>query len=171
MESIGKIVGALLACILLFLAPIFFLAQKTELEIQSFVMTKTAYLVEHIKSDGYISPKMYEQYQRQLAKTGLLYEIKMEHQKKVYYPDEEKKEKEVQYQKHWISTYEDDILEILLEKREKYKMNRGDFFFLKVQSKSPSLAEHIRRNLFLSTGNSVIQVQFGGVIRDEIDGL
>lgn len=170
MESISKIVAMLLACVLLFVAPIFFLAQKAELAMQSFVMTKTAYLVEHIKSNGYLSPNMYEQYQKQLEQTGLLYEITMEHQKELYYPKEGAENGEV-YVRQFANVYEDDILHTLLEKKETYRMNRGDFFFLKVKSKTPSLAERIRNNLFLATGTAAIQVQFGGVIRDEITRL
>lgn len=172
MDSISKISGVLLACILLFLAPVFLMAQKAEIITESYVLTKTAYLLEHIRSNGYLSPEMYEEYQRQLGQTGLLYTVEMEHQKNVYYMDDLEKqgegfEEEAPYKKQYVSFYEDDILNTLFEKREKYRMNQGDFFFLKVQSKSKSLAERMRTRIFVSEQNRAVQVQLGGVIRDE----
>lgn len=48
-------------------------------------------------------------------------------------------------------------------------MERGDFFFMKVTSKSKSMASKLRSYFFISKSElPIIQVELGGRIRDEI---
>ena len=167
-DSVGKIAGTFLAVVLLFFAPMLILAQKQEMIMESYVFAKTAYLVEHIRSDGYLSKQMYEQYERQLALTGFLYDIEMEHKKPVYYKEDESGNYKKQYQKE----YEEIILEGVLGEEETYRMKRGDLFFIKVTSRTKSLADRMKSYFFIPTDTApAIQVELGGLIRDETAGL
>ena len=168
MNAFGKIIGILIATIIFFFVPIFVLAQRQELMIESYVLTKTAYLVEHIRSNGYVSKEMYERYQRQLAQTGYLYTIEMEHQTALY----DKDESGDRYQKQYQSTYEEDILKVLFGEEGIYSMKKGDFFFLKVASKTRGIADKMKSYFAIPTDSiPVIQVELGGMVRDEMDGL
>lgn len=167
MDSIGKVAGILISVVLLFFAPLLMMAQKQEMMMESYVFSKTAYLLEHIKSNGYLSKQMYEQYERQLSLTGFLYEIQMEHEYATYYLDEKG-----QYQKQYKKQYEEDMLEQIYSEEERYVMQRGDFFSVKVVSKSKGLAGKMKeRLLLLYQEEPAIFVELGGMIRDEATGL
>lgn len=167
MDSIGKVAGILISVVLLFFAPLLMMAQKQEMMMESYVFSKTAYLVEHIKSNGYLSKQMYEQYERQLSLTGFVYEIQMEHEHVTYYLDEEGR-----YQKQYQKQYEEDMFERIYSEEERYVMQRGDFFSLKVVSKSKGLAGKMKeRLLLLYQEEPAIFVELGGMIRDETTGL
>ena len=160
--------GILIGCFFLFFVPLFLFAEKQELMMESYVLTKTAYLVEHIKSDGYLSKEMYEQYQKQLTWTGYLYEIQMEHQQPCYYFDESSNT----YQKYYENNYEEEIVEELFHGTGRYEMKRGDFFFLKVTSKTKGIGDKIRAYfLFPTQTTPAIQVELGGMIRDDPERL
>lgn len=168
MNSFGKITGLLVGIFFLFFVPMFVLAQKQEIVMESYVLTKTAYLVEHIRSNGYLSKEMYEQYEKQLTLTGYLYEIEMEHQQVSYYMNEESQSYEKQYQ----NNYEEDILEVLFHGTGRYEMKRGDFFFLKVTSKTRGFGDKMKPYFLLPIQSMpAIQVELGGMVRDEINGL
>ena len=165
MDIIGKVASIFLAVILLFFAPLLLVEEKKDLMMESYVLARTGYLVEHIRSDGYLSPEMYRRFQKELEQTGMIYKVEMEHQKAVYYPEETNGT----LIKHYQNTYENDILKMVLEEKKTYIMNRGDFFFMKVTSQNRSMAERMKSYFLIpSTDLPVIQVELGGVIRDEI---
>ncbi|MBS6558750.1 MAG: hypothetical protein KH355_00560 [Clostridiales bacterium] len=165
MDSVGKIASIFLVVLLLFLAPLLLMEERKDLMLENYVLAKTDYLVEHIRSNGYLSPRMYQQYQQELNGTGMIYEIEMEHERAVYYPEEQSE----RLIKHYKNIYEDDILFTVLEQNRTYQMGRGDFFFMKVTSKSKSMASKLRSYFFISKSElPAIQVELGGRIRDEI---
>lgn len=160
--------GVLVGVFFLFFVPLLILSEKQEIIMESYVLTKTAYLVEHIRSNGYVSKEMYEQYTKQLAFTGYLYEIEMEHQQVVY----DLEEASQSYVKHYENNYEEDIQEVLFHGTGRYEMKRGDFFFIKVTSKTKGIGDKMRSYFLLPIQSMpAIQVELGGMIRDETTGL
>lgn len=171
MDSMGKVASIFLVVIMMFFVPMGIQAEKEEMMIESFVLAKSAYLVEHIRSNGYLSKEMYEQYEKQLAQTGFLYEIHMEHQQMITNQEEmeeqiEDLDRQTVYYKQ--VQYQDEILETILEKEELYKMKQGDFFFLSVTSKTKGLSEKIKGFFRIPSYSSpAVYVSIGGRIRDE----
>lgn len=170
MDSMGKIVSIFLVVMMMFFVPMGIQAEKEEMMIESYVLAKSAYFVEHIRSNGSISREMYEQYQKQLAQTGFLYDIHMEHQQMVTNIEEQEQEGEQEKNIfcYGVSFYETDILETILDKNEVYVMKQGDFFFLSVTSKTKGLTDKIKSFFLIPNHSSPsIHVSMGGRIRDE----
>lgn len=170
MDSMGKIVSIFLVVMMMFFVPMGIQAEKEEMMIESYVLAKSAYFVEHIRSNGSISREMYEQYQKQLAQTGFLYDIHMEHQQMVTNIEEQEQEGEQEKNIfcYGVSSYETDILETILDKNEVYVMKQGDFFFLSVTSKTKGLTDKIKSFFLIPNHSSPsIHVSMGGRIRDE----
>jgi hypothetical protein len=51
------------------------------------VSEQTAQIVDETRSRGYLSREMFEEFQQSLSKTGLLYDIKLEHKEKILEPE------------------------------------------------------------------------------------
>lgn len=170
MDSMGKIASIFLIVIMMFFVPMGIQAEKEEMMIESYVLAKSAYFVEHIRSNGAISREMYEQYQKQLAQTGFVYDIHMEHKQMVTNTEgeQEQEEEEKGLFCYRSAFYENDILETLFDKNEVYTMKQGDFFFLSVTSKTKGLSDKIKSYFLIPTDSSpAVHVSMGGRIRDE----
>ena len=133
MDSVGKIASIFLVVLLLFLAPLLLMEERKDLMLENYVLAKTDYLVEHIRSNGYLSPRMYQQYQQELNGTGMIYKIEMEHEKAVYYPEEQSE----RLIKHYKNIYEDDILFTVLVKAKVWQVNFAPIFLFQNRNFQP----------------------------------
>lgn len=86
-RPIEHIIDILVAILVLFLFPIIYFGLKQDALVQTLVQTKTEEFVHEIRSNGYLSKQMYEDYIRELSATGLLYDITLEHSHYSYEPE------------------------------------------------------------------------------------
>ncbi len=86
-NALSKIAAALLAVILIFLFPAVQSAQREEdLRVLS-AHNSLVQFTDAVRSKGYISPEMYEDFTRELEITGAVYDIDLEHRHKKYHPE------------------------------------------------------------------------------------
>ena len=169
MNAFEKIIAILVACVLLFLYPLYSLAIKTDTVVKTYVDDQTATLVDSIRNSGKLTYDMYTTYLKKLSTTDNLYDISITHQHATYYPiydDNNNATGEVNLQ--YSNTYEDDILNELYFGSGIYSFSEGDYVSVKLVNTNRTLAD-IMAGAILSKpkiGNS-IYVSYGGRIRDE----
>lgn len=185
-NALSKVVAIFIAVFLLFIYPI-----KNELERQDetsriYVLNKTIGFVDSVRNLGYITPDMYEEYLSELAMTGNLYKVNLEHAKLEYLPVMEYNPSTGQYetqlgefQKSYINTYTEEIEECLFpityppdppQMGQPYEMRMGDYFTVSVVNQNKTMATKIQEMIygrFISPEK--IFVTYGGMIKDESD--
>lgn len=77
----GKIVDIIVAVILLFIFPLLYFSQRTDTLMQQVVSTKAADFIDTIRTQGYITKNMYENFLGQLDATNNIYDINFKHKK------------------------------------------------------------------------------------------
>ncbi len=87
LDAIDHLTDILIGLAILFLVPLIFLGLKKDDLIRSVVSEKTALIVDETRSHGYLSREMFEEFQESLSKTGLLYDITLEHREKILEPE------------------------------------------------------------------------------------
>lgn len=181
-NALSKIAAIFIVVILLFIYPI-----KNELERQDetsriFVLNKTIGFVDSVRNLGYISPDMYENYLGELALTGNLYKVEMEHAKLEYLPVLEYNPSTGLYetvlgefQKSYINTYTAEIEECLFPDPDPvlgkhYVMRKGDYFTVSVVNQNKTMATKIQEIVYGRViSPEKIFVTYGGMIKDESD--
>lgn len=73
MDVFGKIVAIFAGIILLFIAPLFYMAQKQDSISQLCVAQETTRLTDTIRMSGVLTLTMYKDYIKRIDKTGNLY--------------------------------------------------------------------------------------------------
>ncbi len=185
-NALSKVVAIFIVVFLLFIYPI-----KNELERQDetsriYVLNKTIGFVDSVRSLGYVSPDMYEDFLSELATTGNLYKVELEHAMLEYIPvmeyNSSTDEYEIQlgkFQKSYINTYAEEIEECLFpttyppnppQLGQPYEMRMGDYFTVSVVNQNKTMATKIQEMVY-SRGISPekIFVTYGGMIKDESD--
>lgn len=162
MESLGKMVSLILAVFLLFISPLFYISMKQDTLNQFHAMSELSYFVDSVRNIGYISENMYQSFERQLRKSGNIYEIEMIHYQGILYGD-------MQLQEHYYEIYTEEIRGLIQEKGE-YFFRKGDYFTVKVYKKNQSMGERMQE-MFLRVPTAANQtpIIYGGMIKDEID--
>lgn len=170
MNSFDKIVALMIAILLLFIAPILYLAQKQDAITQSYVMSETVAFVDAIKNNGYLTDDMYNLFIRKLDDTNNLYEVKIEHAHQVINPlyKEESGEFLNDVSINYKTTYEDTILKEIYEGSGIYTFDQGDYISVKIVNRSKTFAAKLQQIIYAREIPSIqIYVTYGGMIRDE----
>ena len=87
LDALDHLTDILIGLAILFLVPLIYSGLKQDTLIRTIVSEQTEQLIEETRSQGYLSREMYEDYQQSLAKTGFLYDIKLEHKQKILEPE------------------------------------------------------------------------------------
>lgn len=182
MNAFGKIIGILIAVVLLFLCPIQYVAQKQDILMQQYVTTETSYFIDSVRNLGYITKQMYEEYMRRIELGNNLYDIELIHYQVVYYKEDGEQvdsdyeetisylgEKEDTYRRY-MCYYTPDILEVLYEEESGYiyKMNQEDYLTIKVKLRNKTFGKRLQELLLgvdYTDGNYI--TVYGGLVRDE----
>ena len=150
-DSISKIIGIIIAALILFVFPI-----KNELERQDqisrmFVLTETSKFVDSARNLGYITPIMYEDFTTKLGYTSNMYDVNITHYSKRYDPVYDdptdistfKDEFEVNF----VGNYNYEIMTALFPQNslgDNYKMSKGDYFQVKIKNTNKTLLRNIK---------------------------
>ncbi len=84
MDSLGKVIAAILIAFMLFINPIQYLYEIGQMHSDSYVEAKSTEFTDHVCSTGSFSVEDYETLKSDLLLSGTYYEIQMEHSKKVF---------------------------------------------------------------------------------------
>lgn len=177
-NAFSKIVGILVAVILLVLAPTVYIATAEDSISQTLVTTKTAYFADRIRNQGYLTPTMYENFLTEIDKTGNQYTVQIIHYKKlcipIYLDPMDESTFQNDYTVSYEATYTKDILttlypeiEVASPKDRYYYFSQGDYISVKLVNSSPTLATKLQRTLIgLEVPTEKIIVEYGGLIRN-----
>lgn len=185
-NALSKITAALLAVILVCVYPAFQSAQRQEdIRVLTAYNTTTRF-VDSVRSKGYISPVMYEQFVAELGLDGSDYKIELEHRQKKYIPEYDDPADVTTflgyYSIHDEAYYEQDILKVLFLDADRspssshfmegmarnYLMETGDFFTVKLTQLNKTPIDTFQQILFpgLTTGRKQAII-YGGMILNE----
>lgn len=159
MDSFGKIIEILVTVALLFFVPLYDLSLKQDAVCQSQVRTETAYFVDSVRNQGYMTRDMYELFLRQLDLTGQVYLVELTYYKKVRVQDENG-----EYEIHYEAMYSDEILQ-----EDEIFFQKGGFFKAEVENISMPLSAKLTQVVLgKDVSKKQIYTVYGGAIRDEI---
>lgn len=85
-ENVQRIFSILIAIIIFFLLPMYMAFEKKDDISYSLALKITSNFVDNVKSKGYVSRKMYDDFVNQLAVSDNVYSISLEHIAKKYNP-------------------------------------------------------------------------------------
>lgn len=85
-DTLQRVFAILIAVIIFFLLPLYIAFEKKDDISYSLALRITTNFVENVKSKGYLSKEMYDNYISRLSVTGNVYDIKLEHLAKKYTP-------------------------------------------------------------------------------------
>lgn len=85
-DNLQRVFSILMSTIIFFMLPLYIAFEKKDDISYALSLKITNNFVDEVKSKGYISKNMYDGFTSDLALTGNIYEIKMEHIAKKYYP-------------------------------------------------------------------------------------
>lgn len=86
-QTISKLLGALLAVLLLYIVPAAQAAERQDDISGLNTYHATVRFVDMVRTKGYITPTMYNDFMRDLELIGNTYEVDLEHMHKKYVPD------------------------------------------------------------------------------------
>lgn len=178
--SLGKIVAIIVAVISCIIAPLLFFTQQNDNVVQTVVYSRTVDFVEDIREQGKLTQEMYNMFIRDLDATGMLYDIKIEHEHKTVVPVFNEDGSVKGTKDITEMTYEDDILKQVFTDVEHtsgdsiimeagvYEFTKGDTITVTVISRENTTSAKIYGSLLNNSGISEkIYATYGGVIRDE----
>ncbi|MFV0342608.1 MAG: hypothetical protein ACK5JH_06900 [Anaerocolumna sp.] len=171
MDSFSKIVAIFLAVILLFIAPILYMAQKQDSISQLYVSTETTKFIDSIKNSGYVSKNMYADFIKKIDKTGNIYQIKITHSHERVEPLVDVTTNDIlqDYSVYFYNTYEDEIFDAFDQDKD-YRFDRGDYISIQVSNLNKTTAVSLLENILSKDlEDTQIVVSYGGMIRDEIN--
>lgn len=84
-QTISKLLGALLAVLLLYIVPAAQAAERQDDISGLNTYHSTVRFVDMVRTKGYITPTMYNDFMRDLELTGNIYEVDLEHMHKSMY--------------------------------------------------------------------------------------
>ncbi|MGF9975482.1 hypothetical protein [Viridibacillus arvi] len=137
--------------------------------------------VDNVRSKGYITPKMYEDFQQQLDLGNYHFNVDMIHKQKIYTPIYTDPKNVNSFTGEYVIDYDEyyneQIEEVLFNETSKtpikermYKLQEEDFFQVVVKNKSKTNANIIFDFLTANVGNSndsTIYVPYGGMVLNE----
>lgn len=179
-NSISKILAALLAVLLLYVYPAVEAAGKQDDLSRLAAYNTVTKFVDAVRTKGYITPTMYEQFQIELARTGNTYTIELEHMHKKYVPEYTDPMNEDtfsgKFEAVWDGYYNDQVLNVLfpdseLDKHDParvYKLTAGDFFHVTCANTNRTPADIFMEWLQIDTSEgSSIFANYGGMVINE----
>lgn len=170
MNYLSKAVAFVVAAILLFIAPAYRMYWLIDQAALRQVNIETQDFVNTIQHKGYISTEQYEGFVTALSKTGNVYDIKIKHTRKVYYP---LKPGDPDYSPTHTYTivkdeyYTKQILDTLYESNMDYTLKKEDTITVTVTNKSRTGSMVFLKLLGGRDETGILFSQYGGMIVNE----
>ncbi len=167
-QALWKILGFLLAAILLFVTPLISVYDRQDDISYTIAYSQVQELTDMTRDRGYLDEALYLKLNKILAATGNTYEITLEHYKKTYVPVYD--DAGLFMDDFYVSYegYFNGDIEKVLENQHRYDLSIGDLFFVRVENKSKTKSQVIREILLnISTDYPTIIIRSGGMVRHE----
>lgn len=181
-NSVSKILAAILAVILMYVFPLDNSAQKQD-DLSFLVAFKSVTnFVDSVRDKGYITPTMYNDFFEELSTTGNTYEVTMYHKHKTYDPNYDNMTNPNNpaflggFTLNYDEFFNDQIMPVLFPANVKtqddpsrwYKLSKGDYFSVQIKNTNRTPAQ-IMRDFFTNsnTTDAKINIPYGGMISNE----
>ncbi|MEK5476427.1 hypothetical protein NYE70_05690 [Paenibacillus sp. FSL R5-0407] len=180
-NALSKIAAAILAVVLIFLFPAFQSAQRQEdIRVLSAYNTLVQF-TDAVRSKGYVSAEMYEDFARELETTGAAYDIELEHRHKKYHPEYKDPADPTTFMDEFSvvydSNYTSDILKMLFPSAlpaggpvlRKYRLEAGDYLSVTLTKVSRSPLEVLSGFIYGTApeGGQTKHLSYGGMVLNE----
>lgn len=166
-----KIIAIMICFYLLIIFPLAQHAQNLDDISYAAVYSEANLLIDQARDLGYITADMYEVFLAKVAATGNVYDITIEHLKKIVYPDATSPSGFVVLEDGY---YNYDILDqtlfnqMLPDNQQIYYMSKGDTISITIYNTNQTTADAFQFALIgVSSPGPSIYVRVGGVIRNE----
>lgn len=166
-ESLSKFVTAILAIIIMFIFPVYIAYEKKDDISYALAVRYTQDFVDKVRSKGYLTRELYQDYASRLLTTGNTYKIELEHKYVRFDPNSESVGNEVNAVRNEEIYSTKHILNFLNNNEEhKYVMNVGDNFNVKIKNTNVTMATIIYNivTVNMNKNNVRIYVDYGGKI-------
>lgn len=160
-NSLWKLLGIILAVVLIFIVPMVWEYQRQDQMINDYVCNETKAFSQKIQEIGYLDRALYHDFVNRLQLTGTDYQIEMEHLQKRFKANAAAGD---QVEAYYDGYYLTDIIE-KMDKGEKYRLRMGDFFFVTIKNRSNTKTQAINRLIGIKSGGVGIYYKSGGVVR------
>ena len=176
-DSLSKIVAIVLAVLLMFIIPIKSEFERLDDISRIYVLNETTKFVDRVRNLGYITPRMYLEYVRNIEATDNLYEVRLEHGRKIYIPVyEESLSGNLEFKEEHIEEYDtsftEDIINVLFPDSPVggddiiLELRKGDYFAVTVFNTNRTMATKMQEMLGSNVPVEKIFVRYGGLVND-----
>ena len=166
-ESLSKFVTAILAIIIMFIFPVYIAYEKKDDISYALAVRYTQDFVDKVRSKGYLTRELYQDYASRLLTTGNTYKIELEHRYVRFDSNSEAVGSEVSAVRNEEIYSTEHILNFMDNNEEhKYVMNVGDNFNVKIKNTNVTMATIIYNivTVNMNKNNVRIHVDYGGKI-------
>lgn len=159
-DTLITIIAIFLAAVLMFVFPLMAVSNNQEDVTQLAVTEATQEFVNKAATKGKITQEDYDAYVQTLGATGNTYDIKLE----VQHLDENPGKKTSTTSGDMIgenvrySTFTDEILKGIEEKKGTYSLSKGDNVIVTVNNTNTTLAQLLRNFVYKVTGSDTYQI-------------
>ncbi|WP_338657284.1 hypothetical protein V6B14_22290 (plasmid) [Sporosarcina psychrophila] len=177
---ISKVFAVILLVFVMIFVPIYQSYQRQDDLAQQVAYQAVTDFVDNVRTKGYISPKMIEDFETRLELGSYLFKSEFVHEKKVYTPIYTDPTNPATFTGDYVVDYDEyhkgQIMPYLFtesssvpKQDRKYQMTAGDFFFVNVENMTRSKSSMLFD--FFTGGNSgdgvTIVVPYGGMVLNE----
>lgn len=180
-NSVSKWFAAFLALLLLYLVPAGEMARRQDDLSRLVVYQSVTKFVDSVRTKGYITPIMYNDFLQELAATGNIYNVEMEHHHKKYHPEYADPSDPGtflnRYSVVYDAYYQEDVMGYLFpqsnvdkqDERRRYRLTAGDHFQVSVSTlnRTPGLIMFDALTGSNSGGKAAIAFPYGGLVLNE----
>ena len=166
-ESLSKFVTAILAIVIMFIFPVYIAYEKKDDISYALAVRYTQDFVDKVRSKGYLTRELYQDYASQLLTTGNTYKIEMEHRYVRFDPNSSTIGNDVNAVRNEEIFSTEHILNFMDNNDEhKYVMNVGDNFNVKIKNTNVTMATIIYNivTVNMNKNNVRLHVDYGGKI-------
>ncbi|NGZ74501.1 hypothetical protein [Saccharibacillus alkalitolerans] len=181
MKYVTGIFAALLAVLLLFMYPLYEQARSQDKLANAVVQGAAVRFVDNVRTKGYITPRIYEEFNAQLAATGNQYDVELEHLHKRYSPDYSDPADPATFRGSFTTFYDgfynEQILPVLFpdngrssdDPSRRYTMQVGDYIGIRLKNVNRTAAVQLWDFLMNDNTeeNAAILMNYEGMVLNE----
>lgn len=166
-ENLSKFITAILAIIIMFIFPVYIAYEKKDDISYALAVRYTQDFVDKVRSKGYITRELYEDYTANLLTTGNTYSVELEHRYVRFDPSDNIGDESIKAVRSEEVYSTEHILNFMDNNEEhKYVMNVNDNFNVKIKNTNVTMATIIYNivTVNMSKNNVRVYVDYGGKI-------
>jgi hypothetical protein len=184
LEVISKLFAGFLAVVLMLIFPLYHQAVKQDDISQIIIQKEVTEFVDAVRTKGYITPQMYSEFSEDLAATGNVFNIELEHLHKKFNPEYADPANPASFQNSFKDYYEghytDEITKVLFPENDtqpmdstkrRYILAVNDYFSVKVKNQNRTMATVLRDAItgVISGDTANLYMTYGGMVINEDD--